>query len=80
MLAANATLSAVENKIPAVNYSVKKTDDEKQISDIESQYITIAYYNKITKNINDNSIKTKTLIDKSTTFGFINNTDSDGKK
>ena len=44
------------------------------ISDIENKYITTADYNKFTKNIVDNSIRTKNLVDKAAIARFINNT------
>ena len=36
-----------------------------------------AYYNEFAKDIVDNSIKSKTLVDKSAISGFINNADLD---
>ena len=44
--------------MPDVSSLVKNTDYDAKISDIESKYITSADYNKFTKNIVDNSIKT----------------------
>ena len=56
---------------------VKKTDYDAKISDIESEYISTADYNKFTKNTVANGIKSKNLFDKSAISGFINNTDLD---
>ena len=50
------------------------------LSDIVSKYITEADYNKFTKNIVDNSIKSKNLVNKSAMDGFIKNVDLDFKK
>ena len=47
--------------------------------DIEYKYITTVDCNKYTNNIVDNSIKSKTLVDKSAISGFINNADLDLK-
>ena len=63
-LATNSKLTAVENKIPDVSSLVKKTDSNAKIGDIESKYITTADYNKFTKYIVDNKIKSKNLIAK----------------
>ena len=63
-LVTNSTLTVVENKIPDVSNLVK-TDYNAKISDIESKYITAADYNKFTKNIVDNSIKSKNFVNKS---------------
>ena len=57
----------------------KKTDYDAKISDIESKYITTADYNKFTKNIVDNSIKSKHLVDKSDIAGIINNAELNKK-
>ena len=72
-LATNFALTAVENIIPDVSNLVKKTYYDTKISDIESKYITTAHYNKFTKDIVDNRIKSKNLVDKSAISGFINN-------
>ena len=50
------------------------------LSDIVSKYITVADYNNFTKNIVDNSIKSKNLVNKSAMDGFIKNVDLDFKK
>ena len=63
-LVTNSTLTVVENKIPDVSNLVK-TDYNAKISDIGSKYITAADYNKFTKNIVDNSIKSKNFVNKS---------------
>ena len=76
-LATNAALTAVENKIPNITNLVKKNRLLCKISDIESRYITATDYNKFTKNIVDNSIKSKHLVDKSVISGFINSADLD---
>ena len=76
-LATNYALTAAENKIPDVNSLVKKTNCDAKISEIENKYITTTDYNKFTKNIVDNNIKSKNLVDKSAIAGFINNVDLD---
>ena len=68
-------LNAVESKMPDINILVKKTDYDAKISKIENKYITTAAYNKFTKDIFANNIKSKTLVDKSAIAGFINNPD-----
>ena len=70
-------MTAAENKIPDVNNLVKKTNCDAKISEIENKYITTTDYNKFTKNIVDNNIKSKNLVDKSAISGFINNVDLD---
>ena len=70
-------MTAAENKIPDVNNLVKKTNCDAKISEIENKYITTTDYNKFTKNIVDNNIKSKNLVDKSAIAGFINNVDLD---
>ena len=70
-------MTAAENKIPDVNSLVKKTNCDAKISEIENKYITTTDYNKFTKNIVDNNIKSKNLVDKSAIAGFINNVDLD---
>ena len=57
-------MAVVENKIPYVSSLVNKTHYNAKISDIESKYITKADYNKFTKDIVDNSIKSKILVTK----------------
>ena len=74
-MATNSALTAVENKISDVSNLVKKTDYDAKILDIESNYITTANYNKFTKEIVDNSMKNKNLVDRSAFARFINNTD-----
>ena len=63
-LATIPALNAVENKIPNVSSLVKKTNYDAKTSDMESKYITTADYNKFNKDIVDNSIKSKNLVDK----------------
>ena len=58
----------------------KKIDCNVKISDIENKYITSADYYKFTKDIVDNSIKSKHLVDKFAIAGFINNANLDKKK
>ena len=70
-------MTAAENKIPDVNSLVKKTNCDAKISEIENKYITTTDYNKFTKNIVDNNIKSKNLVDKSAIAGFIDNVDLD---
>ena len=79
-LATSTALYAVENKIPDVSSLVKKIDCKVKISDIENKYITSADYYKFTKDIVDNSIKSKHLVDKFAIAGFINNANLDKKK
>ena len=68
-LATNTALTAAENKMPDISSLVKKTATKKadynsNISDIENKYIATADYNKFTKNVVDNNIKSKNLVDK----------------
>ena len=58
----------------------KKTDYHAEIWEIEAKYITTVDWNKFTKNIVDNSIKSKNLVDKSAISGFTKNADLDKKK
>ena len=61
-----SALTAVESKIPDISNLVKKkTDYNAKKLHIESKYITTTDYNKFTKDIVDNSIKSKELFDKS---------------
>ena len=70
-------MTAVENEIPNVNNIVNKADYDTKVSDIENKYITTDDYNKFTKDIVANNIKSKELVGKSNTAGFINNADLD---
>ena len=70
-LATNAALIAVKNKIPHVSNLVKNTDYEAKISDIETKYITTADYNKFTKDIVVNQMKSKNLVNGSDRSDFI---------
>ena len=70
-LATNAALIAVKNKIPHVSNLVKNTDYETKISDIETKYIATADYNKFTKDIVDNQMKSKNLVNGSDRSDFI---------
>ena len=56
-----------------------KNDYDTKTSDIESKYIITDDYNEITKNIADNSIKSRNLVN-SAIAEFINNSDLDKKK
>ena len=76
-LATTAALTAVENKTPDVSNLVTKTDYDTKISDIESKYVTTADYNKFTKDILTNKIKSEGLIDKFDIAEFINSADID---
>ena len=78
-LATTAVLTAVENKIPDVSNLVKKTDYDAKISEIENKCITTAEYNKFSKDIVANNIKSKNLVNKSAIARFINNADLDKK-
>ena len=46
---------------------------------MESKCITTASFNKFTKDIVDNNIKSRNLVDKSTIAGFINSAELDTK-
>ena len=72
-LATTAALNAFKNKIPYVSNLVKKLDYDLKILDIRSKYITTADYNKFTKSIVPNKIKSERLVKKSAIAGFINN-------
>ena len=74
-----AALTAVKNKRPYVINLVKKTDHDAKISNIENKYITTADYNKFTKDIVTNKIKSEGFVDKSAIAGFINNADLNKK-
>ena len=63
-LATNSVLNSVENETPDVSNLVKKADYDAEISGIENNYIATADYSKFTKGIVDNSIKSKSLVDK----------------
>ena len=67
-------------KIKYLSNLVKKTYDDAKISNIEFKFITTADYNKFTKDIVDNNIKIKNIVDISDIAGFINNTSLDEKK
>ena len=56
-LATNTALTAVESKIRSVSNLVKKINYDAKIPDIESICITIADYNKFTKDIVANRIR-----------------------
>ena len=58
----------------------KKTDYHAKILNIGFRYITAANYNKFTKYIVANKIKSEGLIDKPTISGFINSAYLDKKK
>ena len=60
--------------------SKEKTDYDTKILDIESKHIITADYNKFTKDIVGNSIKSKSLTDKSDISGFINSAELDKKQ
>ena len=79
-LATTFALTEVENKIPDVSSSVKKTNYDLKILDIESKYFTTADYNKFTSQTLDAKIKQKKVIDKSNIADFINNADLHKKK
>ena len=64
-------MTTVENKIPDISSSVEKTDNDEKISDIRYKYVTTPDYNKFTKNIVTNKIKSKGLVYKLTFSGFI---------
>ena len=72
-------MTEVENKIPDVSNSVKKPDYHTKIADIENNYITTADYNKFTKNIVAERIKSEGLVNKSAIAGLINNADLNEK-
>ena len=78
-LVTNSSLTAVENKITNVSNLVKITDYDIKITDIENKYIATADYDKFTKDIVANNIKSKNLVDKSDHIGFRNNVELDNK-
>ena len=55
-------VTAVEDIIPDTKPLVEKTDYDAKIWDIESKYFTRSCYNKFTKDIVANSIKSKELL------------------
>ena len=55
-------VTALENIIPDTKPLVEKTDYDAKIWDIENKYFTRSYYNKFTKDIVANSIKSKELL------------------
>ena len=55
----NTKISEVENKISSISGSVKKTDYDNKIKDIEGKYFTTADYNKFASDILDVKIKQK---------------------
>ena len=74
-LATNSAFTDVEEKIADISSLVKKTDYDAKISKIKNKYITTDDYNKFTKDIAANKIKSKILVDKSAVVGFMNNDD-----
>ena len=58
---------------------LKKTDYDTKVSDIESEYSTTADYNKFTRDIFADKIKSEGLVDKYAISGFINNAGLDRK-
>ena len=76
-LATNSVLNSVENETPDVSNLVKKADYDAEISGIENNYIATADYNKFTKGIVDNSIKSKSLVDKPDIARLIINAELD---
>ena len=78
--ATTSVLTAVENKMLDVSNFVKKTDYETKISNTENKNVPTADYNKFTKDVVANNIKSKKLVDKSAIAGFINRAHLDKKK
>ena len=66
-------MTSVENKILDFRNWIKKKNYMTKISETENKYTTTADYNKFTKNIVANSIKSKKVVDKSDIAWFINN-------
>ena len=66
-------MTSVENKILDFRNWIKKKNYLTKISETKNKYTTTADYNKFTKNIVANSIKSKKVVDKSEIAGFINN-------
>ena len=60
----NFKIAEIENKILDVSGLVNKTYHDAKILDIESKYTTTSDYNKFTKDIIGNSIKSKNLVTK----------------
>ena len=78
--ATTSVLTAVENKMLDVSNFVKKTDYDTRISNTENKNVPTADYNKFTKDVVANNIKSKKLVDKSAIAGFINRAHLDKKK
>ena len=72
-------MTSTLNKISDVNKLAKKADYGSKVLDIEPKYFSKADYNKSTKHIVANNIKSEGLIDKYTIAGFINNASLDKK-
>ena len=70
----NTKISEVENKIPNVTGSVKKTDYNAKIKDVEGNYFTTADYNKFMSDILDAKIKQKELVNKFGIVAFVKKT------
>ena len=59
--------------MPDVSNLVKKTDYNAKITETNNKYITTFDYNKFTKDIVDNSIKSKNLVTKTDLLQIILN-------
>ena len=62
VLATNAFLNAVKNKMPNITDLVKNIDYDAKISDIETNYFYASDYNKFTGKILNANIKEKGLL------------------
>ena len=78
-LVTTAALTIVRNKTLDVSNIFKKTNYDTKVSDIESEYSTAADYNKFTRDIFADKIKSGGLVDKSAISGFISNAGLDRK-
>ena len=72
-LAITSDFSAIEKRITNVSDLVKKTDDDVEISDIETIYFTTSDYNEFTSEILHAKTKQKGLDDKSNISNLVKN-------
>ena len=72
-LAITSDFSAIEKRITNVSDLVKKTDDDVEISDIETIYFTTSDYNEFTSEILYAKTKQKGLDDKSNISNLAKN-------
>ena len=72
-LAITSDFSAIEKRITNVSDLVNKTDDDVEISDIETIYFTTSDYNEFTSEILHAKTKQKGLDDKSNISNLVKN-------